>query len=199
MKNIAVIAAALVLPALAACGGGNPEVEQKLLTEGFTEATAEQLSSMELTENEVEQLARARKGGLDDAAAVDMVKSLHEKELRFDLAPDMEVLVRQGFSATALTELVEMGAIPRWTDDVRAMKTAGVEDVAIVEIAGVRFRKHEEVLSGGEYARMKRFGLSDAGLLKFVRKGGTPQQAQELALALQMGKSEQEALREVGM
>jgi hypothetical protein len=96
-------------------------------------------------------------------------------------------------------QLVEIGAIPRWTDDISALRQAGVGDVAIMELAKMKFVEKKDLLSGGEYARLRKRRLSDTGLLTFVRNGGTPQQAQQIALALDLGKSEQEALKEAGM
>jgi hypothetical protein len=92
-----------------------------------------------------------------------------------------------------------MGAIPRWADDMRALKEFGVDDVTIVEIAKLRFVENKEILSGGEYTRLKQFGISDAGLLTFARKGGTPQQLETLARELAMGKPEAQAMQTAGI
>ncbi len=190
--------AALALGAFA-CADENEAVTQRLVETGYSESSAKELSTLNLTEEEVKELEEARQGGLDGTAATDIVKSLRERDLKFDMGTDMQVMANQGFSSTALVQLVDMEAIPRWTDDLRALKSAGVEDVTIVEIAKLKFQEKKEVLSGNEYTELKHFGMTDAGLLEFVRKGGTPQQLQTVREKMMLGTSEQEAMKDAGL
>lgn len=194
--SIAMLASGMLL---VGCNTENPETKQQAAASGFSEQSASELSRMDLTTGEMQSIAEAKQVGLDDASLIAMVKSLHKDNLKFDIGFALQVLVRQGMGATALTELVGMGAIPRWTDDIAALKTAQVGDVAVVEIAKIKFQEKKELLSGGEYGNLKAMGLSDAGLLNFVRKGGTAQQLQKLRLELANGKAEQDALKAVGL
>ena len=196
-RNLAVgmLAAGLLI----GCGGGDPEAKQQMTASGVSEAAAGELSGMKLTPEEVQSIAEAKKGGLDDASLVQMVKSLHNRELRFDLGLTLQILAQQGVGATVLTQLVEMGALPAWGDDIRALKEKGVGEVTIVELAKLRFQEKKELLSGGEYGGLKTFGISDAGILSFARNGGTPQQLHRLREELAMGKPEQEAFQTIGM
>lgn len=184
---------------LGACSGEDAATKKKLVDAGYSDAAAAKLSGMDLTQGEVDNLASVKRSGLDDNAAVDMVKSVHDRNLKFDLAGDLQLMVPQGIGATALVQLVDMGAIPRWGDDIRALKDAGISDVTIVEIAKLHFKEKKEILSGGEYSHLKRFGMSDAGVLAFASKQGNAEQLQKVSEALQLGKSEQEALATVGM
>jgi hypothetical protein len=194
-KLITLILSTLLL--LAACG--DEKAKTNLTQSGFSEADAQELSRQNLDSNEMLQLDMARKAGLDGASAVEMVKALHKRDLKFDIAEELRLMLADTMNATVLTQLVQMGAIPRWADDIRAMKDAGISDVTIVEISKLQFEQKKEVLSGGEYARLKKHGLTDAGVLSFARNGGTAQQAQAVTLALDLGKSEPEALKESGM
>lgn len=197
-RNYSLIALSVLLT-LAACSRQDEAAKQKLIGFGFSDAAASKLSTMGLTPSEIDNLAQAKKGGLDDNAAIEMVQSVHDRDLKFDIGPDIQLMVPQGIGSTPLVQLVQMGAIPRWGDDIRSLKDAGVGDVTIVEIAKLRFKEKKDVLSGGEYGRLKRFGMSDSGVLQFARKGGNAQQLQKAVLALQLGKSEQQALAEAGM
>jgi hypothetical protein len=185
--------------AVAGCNSSDPETKAAATKSGFSEQAAAELSTMKLDKSEMESIAQAKQGGLDDASLLGMIKSVHKRNLKFDLGFGLQLLKQQGMGATAMTQLVDIGAIPRWTDDIRALKDAQVADVTIVEIAKAGFVEKKELLSGGEYAILKTNGLSDAGLLTFIQKGGTAQKAQELAQNLALGKPEQEALRLVGM
>jgi maltooligosyltrehalose synthase len=128
-----------------------------------------------------------------------MVKSLHKRDLRFDLGLTLQILTQQGVGATVLTQLVDIGALPAWGDDIRALKDKGIGEVTILELAKLRFQENKELLSGGEYGSLKTFGISDAGILAFAQKGGTQQQLQKLREELALGKPEQEALKTIGM
>jgi len=197
-KHIAILALAFALVTIG-CGSEDQARKQQLVQQGFSEEGAGKLSELKLSDEEVQQLGEAKRGGLDEAAASDMVKSMHDRDLKFDLGSEMPIMIGQGIGTTALTQLVDMGAIPRWTDDIRAMKDAGVSDVTIVEIAKLRFKENKDILSGSQYGELKQVRVSDAGVLDFARKGGTEKQLQDLILAIRLGKSEQEAMKEVGL
>lgn len=186
---------------LTGCGEEVDETAQTSLEEaGYGTQSAAELSRLDLSAEEVEQLAIARRGGLDDAAAARIVKALHDDGLAFDIGMEMQTLAGAGFSATALVELVEMGAVRPWESDLRVMKHAGISEPTILAIARLKFEEEsDDVLSGKDYERLKMSGLSDAAIEQFVREGGSRQQMQEIELAVRQGTSEQAALREAGL
>jgi hypothetical protein len=200
MQTRAYIVVAIALATgIAGCSKEDAAVKGKLTQGGFTEQTAGELSRMELTKEEADNLVKAKQNGLDEASLTSMVKAMHDEDLRFVIGTETQLLTQAGMGATAITQLVQMGAIPRWADNIRALKEFNVSDVTIVEIAKLHFVDKKEILSGGEYARLKQFGISDAGLLAFARKGGTPQQLETLARELAMGKPEAQALQTAGI
>lgn len=196
ISGIAVAVAALIL---AGCDSGDPAARQEMTKVGVSDAAASELSKMQLTPEEILSIAEAKKAGLDDASITRIVKSVHERELKFDLGFNLQLLMQQGMGPTVLVELAEMGALPGWASDISALKDINVSDVTILQLAKLRFQEKKALLSGNEYASLKRFGLSDAGLLAFAQKGGTYQQVQELTKELALGKPEQEAMKAVGL
>ena len=167
---------------------------------GYSPEGATELSRLDLSPEEIEQLEIAKRGGLDDAAAAQIVKTLHDDELAFDIGMEMQTLSGAGFSATALVELVDMGAVRPWESDLRVMKHAGISEPTILAIASRKFREEkDDVLSGKDYERLKMSGLSDAAIEQFLKNGGDRQQMQEVELAVRQGTSEQTALREAGL
>ncbi|MBL7989703.1 MAG: hypothetical protein JNJ94_16705 [Chlorobi bacterium] len=200
MKTQLRLIAMLLSATLIACGSGEDEaLKQQLQQQGFTQEKAAELSSMKLTEQEIQELGQAKRAGLDEAAAVEMVKSMHERSLKFDLGSTVEAMSPLGLSPTAMTQLTEMGALPNWADDIRAMKSAGIGEEAILELSKMKFKEKKTMLSGLEYSTLKPVQMSDASILQFARKGGSYQQVQEIRLQRQLGKSEVEALKSVGM
>jgi len=167
---------------------------------GYSSEGAAELSRLDLSPEEIEQLEIAKRGGLDDAAAAQIVKTLHDDELAFDIGMEMQTLSGAGFSATALVELVDMGAVRPWESDLRVMKHAGISEPTILAIASRKFREgKDDVLSGKDYERLKMSSLSDAAIEQFLKKGGDRRQMQEVELAVRQGTSEQTALQEAGL
>lgn len=195
----AVLAAVIALPFLSACAGEDPKTRDEATKIGFSEQSAAELSKMKLTDQELQSISQAKGAKLDDATILAMVKSLHKQDLKFDIGTELQLMTGQGMGATPLKELVEMGAIPRWSNDIRAMKDAAITDVTVVEIAKLRFKDKKELLSGGEYGRLKLAGMSESALLDFARKGGTAQQLQTIELELKLGNSEQAAIKKAGI
>ena len=200
MKTQLRLLAALIAATLIACGNAEDEtLKQQLVQQGFSQEKAAQLSSMQLTDQEIQELGQAKRAGLDEAAAIEMVKSMHERNLKFDLGSTVEAMSPLGLSPTAMTQLTEMGALPNWADDIRAMKGAGIGEEAILELSKMKFKENKTILSVLEYSTLKPVQMSDASILTFARKGGSYQQLQEVRLQRQLGKSEVEALKSVGM
>ncbi len=187
--------------ALGACSEKIDENAKTSLAEGgYDEAESLELSKLQLTPEEVDQLAIAKRGGLDGTAAIDIVKAIHDEDLKFDLGLELQVLSGAGFSSTALLQLVKMGAVRHWEADLRVMKHGEIGESTIIKIASRRYvDKKDDVLSGNEYVILKKAGLSDVGIEAFVENGGTPQQLQQIDQALRMGESEPAAMKKVGM
>lgn len=188
---------ALVL--LAGCSSQNEDVKRQLMAGGFSETAAGKLSTMDLTPAEVKQLTTARVQGMDEKILVSLVERLHDKGGKFVIGTELRLLTAQGMKGETIADLVEIGAIPQWTDDIRALKEARVSDDAIVEVAKLRFVEKKPVLGGGELARLKTFGMSDEGLVRFASKGGSIDQLNKVALELATGKKEDEALKSAGL
>ncbi len=203
-RLLSVYTLSLLLAAVTVIGGCGKEVDENaqanLEESGYSSDGAAELSRLELSPEEVEQLEIAKRGGLDDVAAAEIVRTLHDDELALDIGMELQTLSGAGFSGTALVELVEMGAVRPWESDLRVMKHAGISEPTILEIAARKFREEkEDVLSGKDYERLKMSGLSDAAIEQFLKGGGSRQQMQEVELAVRMGTSEQAALREAGL
>lgn len=197
-RILTVVATVLAL-ACVGCSKEDDATKQALIKAGFSEKAAAELSGMNMTREEINNVVEARRNGLDETSVVSMVKAMHDEDLTFVIGEETGLLVSAGMSPMAVTQLVQMGAVPRWADDIRALKEFGVDDVTVVEMAKIKFVDKKDILSGGEYARLKQFGMSDAGLLAFARKSGTAQQVDAIAQDLAKGKPEGEAMQAAGI
>ncbi|HVZ38562.1 MAG TPA: hypothetical protein VHI13_04750 [Candidatus Kapabacteria bacterium] len=189
-------AAAIVM---AGCNGSDPEIRKQAASSGFSENAANELSSMHLNGDEMASVAEAKRGGMEDSVVLHMVRSLHDRDQKFDIGFALQLLKQEGVASDVLVQLVDMGAIPRMADDLRALKDARVADATLVEVARLRFNEKKTLLPGPEYGQLKAFGISDAGLVQFIRKGGTEAQLQQLSQDLALGTPEADALKKIGM
>jgi len=201
MRMFQTIGAIICLAAVvvAGCNGSDPEIKKQAASSGFSENAAAELSAMHLNGDEMASVAEAKRGGMEDGAVLKMVKTLHDRDQKFDIGFALQLLKQQGVASDVLVQLVEMTAIPRMVDDLRALKDAKVADATLIEVAKLRFNEKKNLLPGSEYGQLKAFGISDAGLLEFMRKGGTESQLQQLSQDLALGKPEAEALKKIGM
>lgn len=195
--------AVLLMSAATGCDGVEKidDASKTQLTDaGFSDSVATRLGTMKMSSEELTKVIESRKVGISETMIADMVARMHEQDLRYEyISNDMQMMMLQNIGATAQTQLIDMGAVPAWTNDIMALKVEGAADVTIVEIARLKFKEKKEVLSGSEYAMLKRRGFSDSGLLEFVNKGGNAQQLQRVADEIQLGKSEQEAMKVAGL
>ena len=96
MKNaislkLGAVAVAIAI-AVAGCNSSDPEMKSRATQSGFSEEAATELSKMELTNDEMESIAEAKRGGLDDSALLDMVKSVHKRKLKFGIGLALQLL-----------------------------------------------------------------------------------------------------------
>ena len=173
---------------------------QELSAAGYDSAAAIELSKIDLTDREKQHLTIARQGGFDGAVALEVLNYMRDEGLEFDLGNEMQTLSAAGFSPTSLIELVKIGAARVWETDLRVMIHSGISESTIMRLARRKFvDNHDDVLAGRDYDVLKKSGMSDTGLEKFVEAGGDLKQLQRVERLIREGKSEQEALTEVGI
>src|SRR5687768_16284599 len=80
MRSTVLVASILLLGCIG-CEKENPEVKDQLKKGGISEQTASELSKMDLTKEETDNLIAARANGLDDASLALMVETMHDNDL----------------------------------------------------------------------------------------------------------------------
>jgi hypothetical protein len=161
---------------------------------GMNYDSIQQVKALKATQAEVAELAKARQGGLPDAACVAVLQAYRLRQQPFEAGSAAAGLIGAGVAPQTVVELARLNQLGLGVGELQAMRLAGIPDEIILEVA----RHHREartVLSGASLAGMKNTGLRDATLLELVRRGIPDSQIDAIVALRRHGASDAEILR----
>jgi len=161
---------------------------------GMSYDSIQQVKTLNVTAREVEELAKARQGGLSDANCVKMLQIFRAQGQSFAAGETIAGLIRAGVGESTVMELANLKQLGFAAGELEAMRLAGLSDETILEVA----RHHAEgrtVLSGASLADMKNAGLRDSTLLELSRRGVPDSQTGAIITARRRGLNDAEILR----
>lgn len=154
----------------------------------------QQLKALKVTAPEVAEIAKARQGGLPDAACVEVLRIFRKRRQPFDAGANSSGLIKAGVSPTTVIELARLNQLGLGAGELQAMRLAGISEQTILEVA----RHHAEgrtVLSGASLASMKNAGLRETTLFELVRRGVADSQTDAIIAFRRRGVKDDEILR----
>ncbi len=137
---------------------------------GMSYDSIQQVKSLNVTPQEVRELAKAHEGGLSDDNCVQLLRMFRVQRQSFAVGETIAGLLRAGIAESSVVELARLNQLGFTAGELEAMRLAGLSDETILEVA----RRHAEgktVLSGASLAGMKNAGLRDSTLLELSRRG----------------------------
>ena len=161
---------------------------------GMSYDTIQQAKALNIMPAEVAELAKARQGGLPDAACVDVLQVFRARQQPFNAGSAIAGLIGAGLQPQTVVQLAKLNQLGLGYGDLQAMRLAGILDETILEVA----KHHAEgkpVLSGASLAGMKNAGLRDTTLLELVRRGIADSQVSEIVTLRRRGANDAEILR----
>jgi hypothetical protein len=161
---------------------------------GMSYDAIQQAKALKITAPEVFELAKARQGGLPDAACVAVLQIYRGRRQTFDVGQSAAGLIQAGLHDSTIIELAKLNQLGLGAGELQAMRLAGIPDETILEIARRR-AEGRTVPSGASLAGMKNAGLGDTTLLKLARRGVSDSQANAIIAARRHGSSDVEILR----
>jgi hypothetical protein len=156
--------------------------------------TIEQVKARNATPSEVNELAKARQGGLPDSACVQVLQIFRSRQQPFNAGSAAAALMGAGMQPQTVVELAELNQLGLASGELGAMRLAGITDETILEVA----RHHAQgkpAPSGASLAGMKNAGLRDATLLELARRSISDSQVDAIIAARRRGVSDAEILR----
>jgi hypothetical protein len=135
-----------------------------------------QLKSLNVSNAEVGQLAKAHEAGLTDPSSVVLIQLARDRKTPFSDGQSIADLLNAGSSEQTVLDLARLNQLGAWAGEARAMRLTGLSDKIILAVAQRR-SQGLPVLSGQKLGELKNTGVSDATILEMVRKGDSEQTA----------------------
>jgi hypothetical protein len=166
---------ALLLP-LAACKRAEQTNTQPLDDAGMWFNSVSELRSMNVSNAEISELAKARQAGLSDPSCVELIRLARSRQQPFSGGQPIANLLSAGSSEQTVLELARLNQLGLWAGEAQALRLAGLSDKVILAVAQRR-SQGLPVLSGETLGKLKNAGANDTAIVDMVRKGITEQQA----------------------
>src|SRR6185437_9472503 len=180
--------------ALAACQRLKPLDTSVLDQSGMSFATVQTLRGMNITNAEVDEIAKARQAGLSDEDCLTLFRLERSRKQDFDIGDTVAHLLRAGSSGSTVVQLAQIDQLHSWGGEAVAMRLAGLSDQIILEDAHRR-ASDLPVLSGASLANLKNPGIREATLLQLVRRGVPDDEADTIISLRRRGWSDAMVLR----
>jgi hypothetical protein len=169
------VALMLLLP-LAACKKPEPVNTQALDDAGMWFNSVAELRSMNVSNAEIGELAKARQAGLTDPSCVELIKLARSRQQPFSGGQSIAELLATGIPEQTVLELARLNQLGLWAGQAEAMHLAGLPDKVILAVAQRR-SQNLPVLSGEKLGELRNAGATDTVILDMVEKGVTEEQA----------------------
>jgi hypothetical protein len=142
---------------------------------GMWSASVAELQTLNVSNAEIAELAKAHEAGLSDPSCVELIKVARSRQKPFNDGQSIANLLAAGSSDETVVALAHLNQLGLWAGEARALRLAGLSDKVILATAQRR-SQGLPVLSGTTLGDLKNAGTSDAAILDMVQKGFTEQQ-----------------------
>ena len=154
-----------------------PEVDKAVQMAMWLDSVPE-LKTLNVSNAEVSELAKAHEAGLGDPSSVILIKLAREHRKPFVDGQSIADLLHSGSSEATVLELARMNELGVFAGEARAMRLAGLSDKILLAVA-LRRSQGRPVLSGGklggtEEYRRQRGGNSGNGPERVTRTPPLP-------------------------
>jgi hypothetical protein len=165
----------LSLP-LAACKRADQTNTQALDDAGMWSNSVSELRSLNVSNIEISELAKARQAGLSDPSCVELIRLARSRKQLFSSGQPIADLLFAGSSEQTVLELAHLDQLGLWAGQAQALRLVGLSDKVILAVAQRR-SQGLPVLSGEKLGKLKNAGASDAAIVDMVQKGVSEEQA----------------------
>jgi hypothetical protein len=165
----------LLLP-LAACKRAEQTNTQALDDAGMWSNSVSELRSLNVSNVEISELAKARQAGLSDPSCVELIRLARSRKQPFSGGQPIADLLFAGSSEQTVLELARLDQLGLWAGQAQALRLVGLSDKVILAVAQRR-SQGLPVLSGEKLGKLKNAGASDAAIVDMVQKGVSEEQA----------------------
>jgi len=161
---------------------------------GMTFSSVRELRELEVTEEEISELAKAKSAGLSEATCVGLLRIARSRNVPFADGDAAVRLRRAGISEAGILELARLNQLGSWAGNAELMRFAGISEQTILVVA----RRRSEglpAMSGASVAQLKNAGMSEAAVRELARRGVNDDEAKVAFSMSRRGMRDSEILR----
>jgi hypothetical protein len=167
----------ILLLTLAACKRAAEQTNSQALDEaGMWSNSVSELRTLNVSNAEINELTKARQGGLSDPSCVELIRLARSRQQPFSGGQPIADLLAAGSSEQTVLVLARLDQLGLWAGQAQALRLAGLSDKVILAVAQRR-SQGLPVLSGEKLGGLKNSGASEKVILDFIQKGITDEQA----------------------
>jgi hypothetical protein len=167
----------ILLLTLAACKRAAEQTNSQALDEaGLWSNSVSELRTLNVSNAEINELTKARQGGLSDPSCVELIRLARSRQQPFSGGQPIADLLAAGSSEQTVLVLARLDQLGLWAGQAQALRLAGLSDKVILAVAQRR-SQGLPVLSGEKLGGLKNSGASEKVILDFIQKGITDEQA----------------------
>lgn len=156
-KHITIL---VVLAALLLAGCSRKADQRPLDKAGMGATTIHALQQMQLSDEEAQELARARQAGMSDTNCLKLARMARQRGSRFALGEYVAALRGVGVSENAVMQMAEWNQLNEWVVEAQALHLAGFSDETLLALAENR-SKNRAVISGPSLVKLKNANFTD--------------------------------------
>ena len=164
---------AMLCAALLATSACKRSADTKPLDEvGVAYTTIQSLQKLEVTEDEVAQIVKARSGGLSDHACLELLKQARSRGAPFAEGFAAANLRSAGMTEENILELGRLNHMGVWAGEAHALLLAGFRESTVMELARRR-SQGQPTMNSPSLAKLRNAGYSEDRILDAIRNGVT--------------------------
>jgi hypothetical protein len=171
MKNRALLV--FLCAALTAAAACKRSADTKPLDEaGVGYSTIQNLEKLEVTEDEVTQIVKARSAGISDYGCLELLKLARSRGAQFADGFAAANLRSAGMSEENILELGRLNHLGVWAGEAHALLLAGFRESTVLELARRR-AQGLPTMNSPSLAKLRNFGYTEDRILDAIRNGVT--------------------------
>ncbi len=147
---------------------------------GMWSSNVEQLKTLNTSDQEIQQLVKAKQGGISDDTCVTLVSDAHEHKHLFTSADAAVNLSHAGYPESAILEIAKIDQLDIISGDAVLLRLVGLSDRSVDIILHRRLRGRP-TMGSMQIGRLKNTGLTEKQIMERVDGGMTDAQADKEA------------------
>jgi hypothetical protein len=171
-----------VLAMVSSCKQAPKPEADKSVQMGMWLDSVPELKTLQVSNAEITELAKAHEAGLTDPSSVVLIRLARQRQTPFSDGQSIADLLHSGSSEATVLQLARLNQLGAFAGEARALRLTGLSDKVVLAVAE-RSSQGKTVLSGGKLGELKNTGVSEATILEMIQRGDSEETASKFIAA----------------